>query len=329
MRTHKSKKELYRYIAIAIAAIVLVTAVLAAIQLWDSGRGVFPSADPDDKYLEHNGTKYVLKDGIETFLVMGLDKYEGTSSADSYNNNQHADFLMLFVFDNNEKKVAAIHINRDTMAKMNVLGVAGQKIDTVTKQISLSHTYGNGKEISCRNTAHSVSGLLLDIKVNYYMSLTMESISIVNDLVGGVELTVRDDFTGIDDTLIKGQTVRLTGEQALCYVQTRYGLEDSSNSSRMERQKQYLGALYNQSKELAENDDGFLMNAVSTISNYILSDRTADELSTLAKKLSEYEFCGVRDIAGQSVKGEEFMEFYPYEESIKDIVVDLFCQPKN
>ena len=329
MRIYKSKKELYRYIAIVIAAILLIGVVLAAIQLWDNRRGTFPSVNTEDKYLEHNGTQYVLKEGIETFLVMGLDKFEGTSSADSYNNDQQADFLMLFVFNNNENKVTAIHINRDTMAKMNVLGVAGQKIDTVTKQISFSHTYGNGKEISCNNTAHSVSGLLLDTKINSYMSLTMDSIVVVNDIVGGVELTVRDDFTCIDDTLIKGQTVRLTGEQALNYVQTRYGLEDSTNSGRMERQKQYLGALYNQSKELAESDDSFLLDTVVAISEYILSDRTADELSSLAKKMSEYEFCGVLDIEGESVKGKEFMEFYPDEESIKKIVLDLFYQPKD
>ena len=36
----------------------------------------------------------------------------------------------------------------------------------------------------------------------------------------------------------------LQGEQALRYVRTRYGLEDSTNSTRMARQQQYINALY-------------------------------------------------------------------------------------
>mgnify|MGYP000585160404 FL=1 len=68
----------------------------------------------------------------------------------------------------------------------------------------------------------------------------MDAVPILNDLLGGVEVTVLDDFSGIDDTLIKGETVTLHGDHALTYVRERYGLEDSSNSTRMVRQRQYM-----------------------------------------------------------------------------------------
>ena len=155
---------------------------------------------------------------VESFLILGLDKFEDAINNDSYNNDQRADFLMLLVFDNSEKKFTAVHLNRDTMVNMNVLGVAGQKIGTVNKQLALAHTYGNGRDVSCRNTADAVSELLNGVKVNHYLSITMDAVPILNDLLGGVEVTVLDDFSGIDDTLIKGETVTLHGDHALTYV---------------------------------------------------------------------------------------------------------------
>ena len=76
----------------------------------------------------------------------------------------------------------------------------------------------------------------------------MDAVPVFNDLVGGVEIEVLDDFTGIDDTLVKGKTVTLMDEHALHYVRTRKDLEDSSNSTRMKRQQQYINALYEKTK---------------------------------------------------------------------------------
>ena len=37
---------------------------------------------------------------------------------------------------------------------------------------------------------------LMDVKIDHYISLTMDSVAVMNDLVGGVEVTVLDDFLG-------------------------------------------------------------------------------------------------------------------------------------
>ncbi|MBR7132406.1 MAG: LCP family protein [Clostridia bacterium] len=328
-KTRKEKGNIFRYVAIGLVLVFLLSAALLLIEVWEKRQGRFPVSESQESFLEYNGTNYVLKDNIETFLVLGLDKFEGTFTSDSYNNDRQADFLVLFVFDNSSKKCTAVHINRDTMADMSVLGVAGEKVNEVTKQIALAHTYGNGKEVSCRNTADAVSELLLGIKVNHYISLTMDSVPILNDLVGGVEVTVLDDFTGIDSVLVKGESVTLKGEHALNYVRTRYGLEDSSNSTRMERQKQYMQALYSQMTSCIENDDEFIVNAASKLGNYIVSDRSVTQLQEIAKKFTTYEFNEISSIEGESVMGEKFIEFYPDEASLKKIVVDLFYKPKD
>jgi LCP family protein required for cell wall assembly len=320
------KSSYIKIAAITVVLILLIAVGLVLLHRWEDNRGKFPEHEVEGTTIEYQGKKYALSENVETFLVLGLDKFEGEGMTDSYNNDKQADFLMLFVFDNDTKKCTAIQINRDTMVAVNVLGVAGNKVDTLTRQIALAHTYGNGRDVSCRNTADSVSSLLKGVKVNHYLSVMMDAVPIFNDLVGGVEVVVLHDFTGIDDTLVKGETVTLMGEQALRYVRTRNGLEDSTNSTRMERQQQYINALYQATQKCIADNDEFIVDASLTMSDYTVSDRSVTQLQALAEKFNQYEFLGIQGIAGESQMGEEYIEFYPDENALMELVVRLFYE---
>lgn len=332
MRDRSVAKKTALEIAAAIFAIIFfMSAGLLGVDLWEKSQNKKqPSSSAyGDTILKHNGKEYVLKENVETLLIMGLDKFEGDIKESSYNNDRQADFIMLLVIDNDNSCYYGLHINRDTMAEVNILGVNGQKVDSVTKQIALAHTYGNGKKVSGRNVADSVSKLLLDVNVNHYVSVTMDAVPVMNDLVGGVEVQVLDDFSGIDNTLVKGEKVTLMGQHALNYVRTRYGLEDSSNESRMKRQRQYLNALFEKTKEKSENDAEFIAQTTLKMSDYLISNRSATALQTVFNKITDYEYKGIKDIEGEFKKGEEFMEFYPDKTSVKQNVIDLFYEEKK
>ena len=327
-KKRNDKRKLMRGLAVALLAVFLLTGAFLLLELWEKRQSIFPEQKTENTVYEYNGVEYVKNEDVESFLILGLDKFEDAINNDSYNNDQRADFLMLLVFDNSEKKFTAVHLNRDTMVNMNVLGVAGQKIGTVNKQLALAHTYGNGREVGCRNTADAVSELLNGVKVNHYLSITMDAVPILNDLLGGVEVTVLDDFSGIDDTLIKGETVTLHGDHALTYVRERYGLEDSSNSTRMVRQRQYMTAVYDKAMLKIENDDNFVIEASSKLADYIVSDRSVNQLQEIAKKLSQYKFTEIETLEGESVVKDGLMEFRPDADSIDKIVFELFYKKK-
>lgn len=327
-KKRNDKRKLMRGLAVALLAVFLLTGAFLLLELWEKRQSIFPEQKTENTVYEYNGVEYVKNEDVESFLILGLDKYEDAINNDSYNNDQRADFLMLLVFDNSEKKFTAVHLNRDTMVNMNVLGVAGQKIGMVNKQLALAHTYGNGRDVSCRNTADAVSELLNGVKVNHYLSITMDAVPILNDLLGGVEVTVLDDFSGIDDTLIKGETVTLHGDHALTYVRERYGLEDSSNSTRMVRQRQYMTAVYDKAMLEIENDDNFVIEASSKLADYIVSDRSVNQLQEIAKKLSQYKFTEIETLEGESVVKDGLMEFRPDADSIDKIVFELFYKKK-
>ena len=328
-RTKSNNSNLVKCILALLLVVFVAAGVFLGIEIWDNNYGKFRGQGViGDETVVFNGRQYTLNKNIDTFLVMGLDKFNGTASADSYNNDEQADFLMLFVFNNETKEYTTIHIIRDTMTDVNILGVAGNKVDTVKKQIALAHTYGNGKNVSCKNTASAVEGLFKGIEVDHYISLSLDSVATYNDLVGGVEVTVLHDFTGVDSTLIKGENVILKGEHALNYVKERRDVEGSTNAERMERQQQYLEALRVKSLEKIKNDDSFIVNASVEMADYIVSDRSVTQLQEIAKKLEEYTFKGIKDIKGTSKMGEKFIEFYPDEVALEEMVINLFYLQK-
>lgn len=328
----KTKNQRYfKYSVIALAVVLLITAALALLEIWETGHGRFTESETRDGVIEHNGIEYVRRDGVETFLILGLDKYDGESTADSHESGVQTDFLMLLVLDNTEKRCCALQINRDTVTRVNKLSVGGASVvDTYTKQIALAYNYVNddNDKIRCGNTKSSVEYLLKGMKVDHYMAMTMDAVPALNDYVGGVEVTVNDDFTGIDDALVQGSLVTLRGEQALTYVRTRYGLEDATNTGRMERQRQYLSALYNKAVSCSESNEEFAAGLVSELDEYIVYDSADERMLKLVEKLGEYEYTGMRELEGESKTVDGFIEFYPDENATLELVLELFYTPQ-
>ncbi len=328
-RYNRNPAKYYRYAAILMLVVFLVAGAFLLLTIWERNRNDAPIINPDDPVIEYEGEKYELNKNIETFLVLGLDKRQMPVDEESYNNDKQADFLMLLILDNEKKTYSAISINRDTMVDVNILGVAGNKIGSVQQQIALAHAYGNGREVSCRNTSDAVSALLYGMKINHYISVTMDAVPVYNDLIGGVTVEVLDDFTGIDDTLIKGEQVTLRGQQALTYVRSRAGMEDSSNAARMKRQRQYMHAVREKSLSLIEKDESFIVQSTLQMADYTVSDRTPNQLQELLKKVTAYEFTEIYDITGEFKVNNQMMEFYADEKSLEKMVIRLFYQLKD
>lgn len=323
------KKLRYRILIVVVAVSILIACGLFFLHKWDVRRGEFPEHEFENNTIVYEGQTYTLNRNIETFLLIGLDKFDLPESEDSYNNDNLADFLVLFVIDNGAQTCTAIHINRDTMAEVAVLGVAGNPIYTVNQQIAFSYTYGNGRDVSCHNTAEAVSMTLKGIKVNHYASITMDAVGILNDLIGGVEVEILDDFTNIDSTWVKGETVTLLGENALAYVRTRKGLEDSSNANRMKRQQQYIQAFRDTVETRLEENSNLIVEGSLKVSDQIVSDRSIGQLQNLVEKIERYEFLGILELEGESKRGSEYVEFYPDEDAVAKLVVDLFYHLKK
>ena len=268
------------------------------------------------------GKTYKPKTQMSTMLFIGLDRYE--AGKENERGDAMSDFLALVAFDKNEETYNIIHINRDTMMDVPVLGAFGDPAGTSYQQIAWAHSYGSGGDDSCRNTADAVSELLLGVTVDNYVSVTMDAVSVLNDHIGGVEVKITEDFSNIDKSLVMGERIRLTGEQAVTYVRSRSGIGDESNLSRMERQKKYMRALVSSLEAAYVEDSTVATSAAEAIEEYIVTDCTLGELSELAADLSSFTLEGIISPEGKSDVGEKYMEHTLDEDALTKMVLDIF-----
>ena len=280
--------------------------------------------------LYYNGRWYRLRDGVETCLVLGIDKfsdYTATFVEGDLLNDLQSDVLLLMIEDKAAGVWTALQLNRDTMCEIRRLGISGEKTGTVFQQLCLSHTYGSGGKDSCRNSVKAVSRLLYDVPIDHYYAVTMDAIPVLNDLVGGVTVHVDDDLTAADPVLVQGTDVTLHGDQALHFVRARMSVADGTNLSRMNRQRVFLDALYTQMRTRLQNDSRFALSMANRLAEYSTSDLIPEELSELAERLKDEEFRGIQTTMGEAVQGEKYLEFYPDEEKLKTEVLSLFFEP--
>lgn len=270
--------------------------------------------------------QWIAEKDMETLLVIGIDDFGGFASSDSYTNGKQSDFLVLLVRDRETGASSAIHLNRDTMTDVPVLGLGGRQAGTQELQLALAFAYGRGEEDSCKNVVNTVSNLLYGIEIDHYIAITMDAVPILNDWVGGVTVEVMDDFKDIDPTLVQGETVELHGQHALNYVRTRFGLDDSTNYHRMERQRQYASAWVDKAQPLM-SDTSAVMDLILQLSDHHYSDCTAGELVEIAESYAGNMPEVFYDLEGTNTVGERFIEYYLNEDAVQQLVLDLFYMP--
>ena len=335
------KKELLLRVTVILC--VAVTAAAALLIVWKWEKTSEPVDTPDITDTTDDGqsefyyevTWYTQNTELETLLIAGIDKYSDQlaetlilgEKLDANINTQQSDFLLLLILDKTRGTCTVLPLNRDTMTQINALGLAGESIGSFTGQLALAHTYGSGGMDSGYNTVEAVSNLLYGAQIDHFITVTMDAVAVLNDLVGGVTVRVEDDFSNITDQLPQGQEVRLMGSLALTYVRSRRSVADQTNINRMARQKTYLEALYKQLE--AQPAETFSAKVLLELSPYLVSDCSAAELSELYQEIMDSKLTVLDAPEGESVRGEKFMEFYPDEQKLQRLVVDLLFTPAD
>ena len=199
-------------ILVIAAGILLLGVILYAGGRWletrsvEEARGDLTQTEAVETQ-EYNGVTYQRREGLTSILVMGVDHDSAVESESAYQGGQ-GDFQRLIVIDPERQVIRQLKIDRDTMTECTVLGYLGSPIGTKEMQISLAHGFGDGKEESCEYAREAVEGLLLGQSIDFYVAMNMDGISELNDLAGGVTVTLEDDFSSIDPAMPKGSTAK-------------------------------------------------------------------------------------------------------------------------
>lgn len=231
----------YRIFAALAAALLLLTGDIAAAS--GSSFGMLPRRVV-------NGVTYRARPPAEltTVLLIGYDHTDGGQAElenHRYNEGGQADFLLVVVIDHKNDCIYRLQLDRDTMTDVKLVGPLGDDFGTRTLQLCLSHAYGKTQEENNRNTLWAVENLLglggdSGIGIDWYMTMDISGIGKLNDLLGGVTVTVTDDFSALDPAMVPGATLKLNGKQAQYFCRSRMGIGEQTNASRMVRQQAYM-----------------------------------------------------------------------------------------
>lgn len=324
------KRNITNCIYLCLILILALLMLYSGLQILESTVWAKPyddALDETEKTITVDGTFYFPKQDITVFMVLGIDKYGEMQSSEYHRNDGDADMVALLIFDETEKTYTILTINRDTMVEMPVLGMFGQQAGTSYSQLALAYTYGTGLSDSCENVKQTLQTFIPGLTVDHYLAMNMDAISLLNDSVGGVRVTVTDDFSGVDSSIPMG-TVTLKGKQAISFVQIRKGIGTQLNLSRMERQKAYMQSFIQSFKQMKNADSTFVVSTYANISPYIVTDCSSTVISTLSDKYADYEWKETISLTGENHLGEEYYEFFADEEALLELSLKLFYSPK-
>lgn len=312
------------------AAVLVVLLVISIEPEAPETEPVFGSLENrfvSDIQMEINGqTLHYRENEITNYLFIGVDKDDVTELTGHQHGGQ-ADFLVMLSVDRVRKTVTPVMLDRDTMVEMQTYGVFGHPSGTRVMQLCLAQAYSGVNIPGCINTVQTVEKLLHGVKVAHYVVLDMAAIPIVNDAIGGVEMTLQDDFTAFDPVMVKGTTLRLMGEQAEFFVRGRMTVADGTNASRMERQQQYMSAFLTQFRQAIGTDQDNLADLLSKLSAHMNTDASQERLISDARAYSTFTWQPLVTLQGtHRIDEYGFAEFWADETNLAETVAEIWFE---
>ncbi|MDT0406764.1 LCP family protein [Streptomyces edwardsiae] len=258
-----------------------------------------------------------LTEGARNILLIGSDTRSGQENA-RYGHDagtERSDTVILLHLSTGRRSATAVSIPRDLMVDVpDCRRPGGSRSTPVFTMFNSAFSVG-GSACTIRTVEK-----LTDIRIDHHVVVDFAGFKDMVDAVDGVEVCLREPVDDKDAELrLPAGRVTLNGEQALGYVRARKTLGDGSDTSRMERQQRFLGALVN---KVSGND--VLLNPVKL---YPVLDAATSSLTTdpgLASLRSLYDLVrGLRDVP---TEGVQFLTV-PREPYSGDVNRDQLAQP--
>lgn len=279
--------------------------------------------------VRYKGVHYRYNREMLTFLFLGVDKQGTVKEAQNGVDGGQSDTIFLLALNPKTKEASLISVNRDTMTDIDVYDQAGNFRGTAKGMLTLQHAYGDGKEQSCERTMKAVSGLFYNLPIHGYCAINMGAIPKINDAIGGVDLVALEDVYSSGKRVFKeGQQLHLNGNLSVLYLRSRDCDSFGSAGRRTERQKQYIAAYAATALQAIKKDVTLLVSLYNTISKYMVTDITVDEVSYFSTQAANYHFgdSNIYSLEGETIMGEKFEEFHVNEKALFELILKVFYE---
>lgn len=194
-----------------------------------------------------------------SILILGVDERKGDRG--------RSDTLILVTVNPNTNKMVMTSIPRDTRTEI----VGKGKVDKI------NHAYAFGGTKMAISTVEN----FLDVPVDYFLKVNMESFQGIVDALGGV--TVNNDriaFNYDGYSFPKGE-IKLSGKEALAYTRMRKQ-DPQGDFGRNERQRKVISGIINEGAQISSvTKMGSILDVVGT---NVKTNMTFDEMKDIQSK---------------------------------------------
>ena len=277
----------------------------------------------------YKGQEYQYNNRITNILYAGVDSTGKLEASSQYGNKARADSIALVVMDEKNRRMTILSINRDTMTDIRRYTMNGNDKGLYTTHIGYAYSYGDGGKVSCESLCEAVSLLLGDIPVKRYVVTNQDSMPYINELAGGITLTVpNNDLQEKYPEMAEGAQVTLDDSNIKDFLQYRDTEESFSNEGRIQRQKAYLTAYVEKMQSMDENDLEKAWDSLEVMDDYIQTSVTRNQYLGLVKSLKKAEFTedSIEQLPGTDQEGDLHDEFHVDEEALQELVIRLFYE---
>lgn len=334
-RRHQKKMMQKRIIGSIIVCVIVLSAGLFGVyrQIQNQNamdvRGSSHNVGSGYREVTYKGEKYRYNNRILSILYAGVDSTGKMETKARYGNKARADSIQLIVMDEKKCRMSVVSINRDTMTDIRQYSLDGTDMGLYQTHIGYAYTYGDGGKVSCENLCEAVSLLFGGIPINRYVVTNQDSMPYINNLVGGVEVTVpNNDLAEEYPDLYEGAQVTLDDTTIKPFLQYRDTSIDFSNEGRMERQRAFAMSYVNKVKSMDKSRIEKLWDSLDTMKDYLQTSITKNQYINLADfiKKSELTDDSFIKLEGQDQVGKIHDEFYPDEDALQQLIIDLFYE---
>lgn len=225
------------------------------------------------------------------------------------------DFAMLLVVDDEQQTLQCLPVDPDT--QVGAANAPPSRLLTVCA--------GAEDLAACRKRCtDAVSRLLRGTEPNGCFVLEMGAIPQLNDALGGVEIQVTEDWTGLDTALTPGATVRLNGMQADRFLRGKMTSDGMTNQARMERQRVYVMAASLALQNRLKKDMNALDELLDALGDRLDTSLPRSEIAAVAYRARDYVQLSDLQLPGSYVLLEDGdAAFVPDDAALEEQMLDL------
>ena len=238
------------------------------------------------------------KDPI-SIALFGIDSDETREGL-----GERSDSIMILSVNPNTNKTVMVSIPRDTRAE-----IVGN--DSVEK---INHAYAYGGPQMAKDSIEN----LMNVPIDHYVSINMDGLKDLIDIVGGVTVVSNSTFEVKGNSYVEGLPYDMYGEEALAFIRSRYENGFGGDFGRQERQQLVIEALGD--KLLSASSITRINSILDTLGHNVKTDLKMADIQDIGTKYNGAR----RNVERIQLEGTgETMEdglwyFLPDEESLKE-----------